>query len=83
MPLRIGTVIHAPLGEKDEAIAALEQAYQERSWWLCWMKTDPKMDSLRSDSRFNGLVGRIGFRNSSSNYSARNEVLQTPCDTYF
>ena len=54
-------VIHAPLGEKDEALAALEQAYRERSWWICWMKTDPKMDSLRSDSRFTDLMRRIGF----------------------
>ena len=54
-------VIHAPLGEKDEAFAALERAYQERSWFICWMKMDPKLESLRSDSRFADLMRRIGF----------------------
>lgn len=53
--------IYAALNEKDEAFAWLEKAFQERSWWLCWIKMDPKMDSLRSESRFNALMSRVGF----------------------
>jgi tetratricopeptide (TPR) repeat protein len=54
-------IIYAALGEKDEAMAALEQSYQEHSWWIIWMKVDPKVDSLRSDARFADLIRRIGF----------------------
>src|SRR2546427_953358 len=54
-------MIHVGLGEKDEAFAWLEKAYQERSWFLVWIKMDPQVDSLRSDSRFTDLMRRIGF----------------------
>jgi tetratricopeptide (TPR) repeat protein len=54
-------LIHVGLDEKDEAFAWLEKAYQERSWWLVWIKMDPMVDSLRSDSRFIDLMRRIGF----------------------
>jgi eukaryotic-like serine/threonine-protein kinase len=54
-------MIYVGLDEKDEAFAWLEKAYQERSWWLCWLKMDPMVDSLRSDARFTDLMRRIGF----------------------
>src|SRR2546430_15240734 len=54
-------MIHVGLDEKDEAFAWLEKAYQERSWFLVWIKMDPQVDSLRSDSRFTDLMRRIGF----------------------
>ena len=54
-------MIYVGLDEKDEAFAWLEKAYQERSWWLVWIKMDPKVDSLRSDPRFSDLMRRIGF----------------------
>jgi hypothetical protein len=49
------------LDEKDEAFGWFEKAYQQRSWWVVWIKMDPKLDSLRSDSRFIDLMRRIGF----------------------
>ncbi len=54
-------MIYVGLDEKDEAFAWLEKAYQERSWWLVWIKMDPMVDSLRSDARFTDLMRRIGF----------------------
>ena len=48
-------MIYVGLDEKDEAFAWLEKAYQERSWFLVWIKMDPMVDSLRSDSRFTDL----------------------------
>jgi serine/threonine-protein kinase len=53
--------IYVGLDEKDEAFAWLEKAYQDRSWWLVWIKMEPQLDSLRSDSRFKGLMLRVGF----------------------
>jgi serine/threonine protein kinase/Tfp pilus assembly protein PilF len=54
-------MIYSGLDEKDDAFAWLEKAYQERSFFLLFIKTDPMMDSLRSDSRFVDLMRRIGF----------------------
>jgi serine/threonine protein kinase/tetratricopeptide (TPR) repeat protein len=54
-------MIYVGLDEKDEAFAWLEKAYQERSWWLLFIKMDPMVDSLRSDSHFPDLMRRIGF----------------------
>jgi len=54
--------LYAGLGQKDEAFVWLERAYQERSSWLVWLKVDPQFDSLRSDSRFQDLLRRIGLR---------------------
>ena len=59
-PYWIG-MIYAGLDEKDEAFAWFEKAYQERSWWLMFIKMDPLVDSLRSDPRFADLMRRIGF----------------------
>jgi serine/threonine protein kinase/tetratricopeptide (TPR) repeat protein len=54
-------VTYAALGEKDAAFAELEKAYQARDWFLPRIKTDPFMDPLRDDPRFNDLIRRIGL----------------------
>jgi tetratricopeptide (TPR) repeat protein len=54
-------MIYVGLGEKDEAFAWFEKAYEERSPWLLWFKIDPLLDTLRSDPRFADLLRRIGF----------------------
>jgi len=54
-------LIYTALGEQDQAFEWLEKAYEERSEWLVWLKVDPKLDSLRSDTRFTDLVQRVGL----------------------
>jgi Flp pilus assembly protein TadD len=49
------------LGRKDEAITMLEQAYRERSALLSYLDRDPRFDSLRTESRFTGLLRRMNF----------------------
>jgi TolB-like protein/DNA-binding winged helix-turn-helix (wHTH) protein/tetratricopeptide (TPR) repeat protein len=53
--------IYAALGEKDHALAMLEKAYDERSWYIVLLAVDPKVDNLRSDPRFANLVRRVGL----------------------
>jgi serine/threonine-protein kinase len=53
--------IYIGLGDKDQAFAWLEKGYQQRDFWLTFLKGDPTFDSLRSDLRFQDLVRRIGF----------------------
>ena len=55
-------VIYAGLGEKDQAIAWLNRAYAERSYYVpVYLTTDARLDSLRSDPRFGDLLRRIGL----------------------
>jgi len=52
---------YAALGDKDEAFAELEKAYQSRDWFFPRIKTDPFMDPLRADPRFKDFVKRVGL----------------------
>jgi len=54
-------LIYIGLGEKDHAFDWLEKAYQERSDMLVYLKVDPRLDSLRAESRFSDLVRRVGL----------------------
>lgn len=53
--------IYAAMGQKDEAFHWLETAYQERAAWMACLKTDPRLDDLRSDPRFQDLLRRMNF----------------------
>ena len=54
-------LIHAGLGEKDQAFQLLEKAYEDRSGWLVYLKVEPRLDSLRSDPRFQAMLRRLKF----------------------
>jgi hypothetical protein len=54
-------LVYAGLGEKDKAFAALNEAFDDRSHWLVWLKLDPRWGDLRTDPRFVELVRRIGL----------------------
>ena len=54
-------MIYVALDEKDDAFKWFEKAYEERSWFLIFIKMDPWMDSVRSDPRYASLIRRIGF----------------------
>lgn len=54
-------ILHARLGDKDEAFQWLEKAYQERSHSMAFIKTEPMFDSLHSDARFQGFIRRLGL----------------------
>ena len=54
-------IIHAGLGQRDQALVWLEKGYQERSAWMVWLKVDPRFDVLRSDPRFQDLLRRVGL----------------------
>lgn len=53
--------LYTGLDEKEKAFEWLEKAYEERSSWLVFLKTDPAFDRLRSDRRFSELVQKIGI----------------------
>ncbi|HKP68118.1 MAG TPA: hypothetical protein VJV05_02465 [Pyrinomonadaceae bacterium] len=56
-------ICSAAVGDKDNAFAELEKAYQNHDWFLQRIKVDPYMDPLRGDPRFDELVKRMKFPN--------------------
>ena len=54
-------LVHAGLGDRDQALAWLEKAYAERSDYMPYLRLEPMLDGLRSDHRFTALVGRVGL----------------------
>ena len=52
---------YAGLGDKEQAFAWLEKAYQERRDLMTVLNVDPLVDPLRSDPRFQDLVRRVGL----------------------
>lgn len=53
--------IHLGIGEYDEAIVLLEQAYQEQSWFLIFMQIEHWYDPIREDKRFIDIMNRMNF----------------------
>ena len=53
--------IHALRGEKEEAFASLDRAWSFRDPGLAYMKSDPWLDSLRSDPRYSAMLARMNF----------------------
>jgi len=54
-------IVHAGLGDKDQAFQWLERGYQDRALEMTRLKVDPFLDNLRSDPRFADLVRRVGL----------------------
>jgi hypothetical protein len=52
---------YADLGDKDHAFEWLNIAYQQHGHLLYGLRTDPALDSLRSDPRYAELVRKIGL----------------------
>lgn len=73
-PYLLATV-HATLGDKEEAFACLERAYEERSHWLIYLEIAAVLDSLRSDARFGDLVRRVRRRGDSAAYETPRRVV--------
>jgi serine/threonine protein kinase/Tfp pilus assembly protein PilF len=53
--------IHARLQEKDQTLAWLQQAFDERDSQLTYLKVEPAFDQIRSDPRFQQLLQRLAL----------------------
>jgi serine/threonine-protein kinase len=52
-------VIHSGLGDVSAAMAALHEAFEDRSAWMVFLGVDPRLDPLRDDVRFQELAARV------------------------
>src|SRR5262245_351874 len=69
VPSYYAALVHAALGETDQAFQWLERSFQERSTVLAYLGLDPRLASLRQDPRFADLLRRTG--RDASAHSAR------------
>lgn len=61
VPLSLFGVVHAVLGNMDEAIRALYRAYDAGDPYLMFLKVEPSIDPLRTDARFQTLLQKTGL----------------------
>ncbi|HSE36285.1 MAG TPA: protein kinase [Blastocatellia bacterium] len=54
--------VYAGLGDRDQAFAWLEKAFQARNGTLVFLVTDLPFDPLRSDPRYADLIRRMGLK---------------------
>ncbi len=55
-------MIHLCLQENDRALELLENAFEERDFWLVFLDVEPLYDSIRSKPAFTALLGKIGLK---------------------
>ncbi len=54
-------LIYFVLGKREQALDWLEKGYEEKAFFMIWLKVDPRWDSLRSEPRFVSLLQKMGF----------------------
>ena len=54
-------LVYVGLGRNEQAMDKLEQAFADRSNGLVFLKVEPELDDLRSNSRFISLQKQLGF----------------------
>jgi eukaryotic-like serine/threonine-protein kinase len=54
-------LIYVGLGDSDRSFEWLERAYEERSSWMSYLNVEPRLDPLRSGSRFSSLLRKVGL----------------------
>ncbi|HET8667580.1 MAG TPA: tetratricopeptide repeat protein, partial [Terriglobales bacterium] len=61
VPALYTAALYTALGDRDNAFAYLEKAYEEKSEYLVFLNMDPVINNLRSDPRYNRFLQRIGI----------------------
>lgn len=55
------SVIYNGLENRDQVLAWLRKAFDERSSWLVWVRVEPRFDWLRRDADFKSLIAAMKF----------------------
>jgi len=63
VPPVVPAFIYVGLGEKQNSLDFLEQAYERRDILLVWLKVRKHLDPLRDEPRFQDLMRRMNFPN--------------------
>jgi len=60
-PSYYAAMILADLGKVEASFELLEKAYLDREEEMYWLKVEPTFESLRSDSRWQQMLDKVGF----------------------
>ncbi|MDX2044116.1 MAG: protein kinase [Acidobacteriota bacterium] len=52
-------IIQTAFGDKQQAFALLDKAFEERSEYLPYLVVEPRLETLRTDARFTALLDRL------------------------
>ncbi|WP_158944132.1 winged helix-turn-helix domain-containing protein [Granulicella sp. S190] len=52
---------YAQLGRREETLASLEDAYQQKAVYLIWVQNDPAYDFVHTDPRYQSIIKRMGL----------------------
>jgi TolB-like protein/tetratricopeptide (TPR) repeat protein len=72
-------LIHTGLNDAESAFAWLDRAYRQRAWDLIQLDVDERFAPLKRDTRFAGLLRRIGVQHANpvgTSSTAENEEPQ-------
>jgi hypothetical protein len=61
VPPFLVALIHAGLGEIDQAFDWLDRAREHSDHWVETLKVHPVLDALRADERYPQLLDRVGL----------------------
>jgi hypothetical protein len=59
-PYELG-LIHIALQELDEGWRLVDRACDERSGWMPYVRSEPRLTHLHGDPRFAALLARVGL----------------------
>ena len=57
-------LLETALGDRDQAFACLDKAYDRRDNYLIFLNVDPALRTMRLDARFQNLLQRVGLTKS-------------------
>ncbi len=60
VPASSRALLQLGLGDRESALASLEQAFDERDLYCIWLAVDPLYDEIRPDKRFMSLIEKLG-----------------------
>ena len=54
-------LLHAQLGQRERALALLEEGYRQHSPYMLDIQNDPAYDFLHSDERYRSIIRKVGL----------------------
>jgi TolB-like protein/DNA-binding winged helix-turn-helix (wHTH) protein len=54
-------LLHAQLGQREKALALLEEGYRQHSPYMLDIQNDPAYDFLHSDERYRSIIRKVGL----------------------
>jgi len=54
-------LIYVGLGQRQEALTLLQQAYRRHSAMMTWLKVDARLDAIRQEPEFQDLMRAVGL----------------------